>query len=318
MTRFPIKASLSVLATALFLGWGLGVGPALAQEADEAKVSGEFPTVDQIQTEFDGGAQEIQFRDLALTDVQKQQLVDPEFLRDVGNAIPDDGVERHVKFRGTVDGQRFEARVKRQEDGTLRLRIEEMDLTGVDAVGLAESLRGNGFERVRIRGAGGERIEMRPHGDGTVRARIEGMGLNRDDARALADSLRENGHDRVRIEGLDDQGKRVRFEWRRDKGIVRDELKADHGGHGRGRSGSSREITDDRARDRGRDLDHSIRGRDRADHEHERHERLDRDDHRGRDRDRRVERHERREHRERHERRERHENRERHGGSGRH
>ncbi len=318
MTRFPIKGSLSVLATALFLGWGLGVGPTFAQEAGEVNVSGEFPTVEQIQTEFDGGAQEIQFRDLALTDGQKQQLVDPTFFREVGNAIPDDGVERHVKFRGTVDGQKFEVRVKRQADRTLRVRIEGMDLSGVDAFGLAESLRGNGFERVRIRGAGGERIEMRPHGDGTVRARIEGMGLNRDDARALADLLRENGHDRVRIEGLDDQGRRVRFEWRRDKGIVRDELKADHGGHGRGRSGSSREINDTDARDHGRDLDHSLRGHDRAEHERDHHERLDRDDHRGRDRDRRVERHERREHRERHERRERHEQHERHGGSGRH
>lgn len=303
MRWLPIKVSLSVVAMVLVLGWKVGVGPTLAQEAGEVNVSGEFPTVDQIQTEFDGGAQEIQFRDLALTDEQKQQLVDPEFLRDVGNAIPDDGVERHVKFRGTVDGQGFEARIKRQEDGSLRVRIEEMDLTGVDAVGLAQSLRGNGFERVRIRGAGGERIEIRPHGDGTVRARIEGMGLNRDDARALAGSLRENGHDRVRIEGLDDQGRRVRFEWRRDKGVVRDESEAHHRGDGRGRSGTSSEINDDHARDRGRDLDHSLRGRERAEHERDHHERLDRDDHRGRDR---------------HERQERVERYERHGGSGRH
>src|SRR5581483_10940417 len=106
-------------------------------------------------------------------------------LAHVGDALPADGVERTVTFRGLVDGRQVEARVQRQEDGTLRARIEGINV-------------------------------------GT---------LNAADREQLVQRLsRQTGFERVRLEGVDAGGNRVRTEFRVDKGLVKNEVKADHSG----------------------------------------------------------------------------------------
>ncbi|MFQ5848696.1 MAG: hypothetical protein ACE5IQ_13630 [Candidatus Methylomirabilales bacterium] len=144
----------------------LGVGsPALADEPGEVNVRGEFPTTQKIQNEFGAGAQEIQFRDFTLTNDQLAEVLDPTFLGKIGETIPNDGVERQVKVRAIVEGQRVEARVKRQEDGRLRVRVEGVTFATADeARNLAAGLQ-DSFDRVRVRGLDAEgnrvRIEVR-------------------------------------------------------------------------------------------------------------------------------------------------------------
>lgn len=133
----------------------------------------------------------------------------------------------------------------------------------------------------------GQRVDFRLAGarfrvqnkEGQLRVRIRDVVVQ--DREALARAFA--GFDRIEIRGVDGMGNRVRFEIRDGNfdNPKKDEVKADR--RGRGREGTSASINnDEHARDRGKDLDHGIRGRDRAEMERERH--ADRPDRDGRDR----------------------------------
>ncbi|MFQ5896867.1 MAG: hypothetical protein ACE5JN_01275 [Candidatus Methylomirabilia bacterium] len=306
----PLKSSLSLLAMTLFLGWGPGVGPAVAGSDNQINIQGQPLPADianVVNTRFaNSDTSGVQFREFTLEPGDAGLFLTPDdqnLLIQIGGTLQGLEGERQVKFRGTVNGQRFEARVKRHDDGTLRARIEGMDVSGMTPEQLVEfasrfdrvRIRGlggqryeikrradgtlrarfegmdlsgmtpeqfaqfavaNGFDRLRIRGVDGQRYEIRRHDDGTLRGRIERLNLSERDAKELADSLRAKGLDRVRIRGVDANGNRVRVEYRRDKGLVKNEIERDHRGRDRERHRAERE----RHRDRDRD-DHGGSGR---------------------------------------------------------
>ncbi|WP_447977469.1 hypothetical protein [Candidatus Nitrospira bockiana] len=70
------------------------------------------------------GAREVHVRDFSLSPAEARALLlavdrSDNLLRQLADGIPQDGVERQVALRGSVDGQRVDARVQRQEDGAL-------------------------------------------------------------------------------------------------------------------------------------------------------------------------------------------------------
>jgi hypothetical protein len=112
------------------------------------------------------GAHEIQFRGTTLTasDVQSLLLSSSaaqNLLAEIAALLPKDGVERKVTLRGAAD-----VRVTRQPDGTLRARIENVnlgDLTAAQRAELARQLAMQlGFDRIRIRGvdSSGNRVRL--------------------------------------------------------------------------------------------------------------------------------------------------------------
>ncbi len=189
------------LAALVLLVCGMSPDRSLGQSSDEATIRGAFPRTpsgavdlgqvrDAVAGRFAQGAREVQFRDFTLDVEESRSLLlsvdrNQNLLAHVGDALPADGVERTVTFRGLVDGRQVEARVQRQEDGTLRARIEGINV-------------------------------------GT---------LNAADREQLVQRLsRQTGFERVRLEGVDAGGNRVRTEFRVDKGLVKNEVKADHSG----------------------------------------------------------------------------------------
>lgn len=137
-------------------------------------------------------------------------------------------------------------------------------------------------QEVDFRTADGQRFRVQNE-DGQIRVRVRDTTVQ--NPAALAKFLADNGVGRVEIRGVDANGNRVRFEVR-DGVVKKDEVKAEK--RGRGREGTSASINNENAKDRGKDLDHSIRGRDRA--ELERAKRDDRVDRPDRDRPERLER----------------------------
>ena len=137
----------------------------------------------EIRARFAAGATEIQFRERGLTEAEARRLLlaDRSLLADIARLLPNDGVERHVRFRGAVD-----ARVQRNEDGELRARIEDINignLTAAQRADLARRLAAqSGFERVRIRGtdANGERVRVEFRDDRGI-VKNEGRGGDRND-----------------------------------------------------------------------------------------------------------------------------------------
>jgi len=205
MKVFTFKSSLIKLTlTLLFL-----LGPGSGRAQGEVNIRGEDlpPDVlqvveEQFQDPNNDGVQQIQFRNLSLSLDEATELflsTDPDenLLRLIGETLAND---RQVKFRGTVDGIKFEARVERHDDGTLRARIKGLDISGMAPEQLGEFLS-NGFDRLRIRGTDGERLEIRRHNDGNLRAKIEGMDLNGYTAEQLTSLAVDNGFDRLRIRG---------------------------------------------------------------------------------------------------------------------
>jgi hypothetical protein len=212
--------SLVMLVGVLFLPgplWSQATTPK-APEAGEVKINqANVPTAADVLARFTPGVEEVQVRGL------NPQQAAAAFLSSTNNPLVDIGnglsPGQKVDIR-TTDGQRFRIQ---NEDGQLRVRIRDANLTQAEAEALANTLKGQ-FGRVEIRTAGGARVEVK-------------------------------------------------------KGVV--EVEADH--KGKGREGTSRDINDDHAKDKGKDLDHSIRGRDRAEQEHERIE-MENEARKGRDR----------------------------------
>ena len=123
-------------------------------------------------------------------------------------------------------------------------------------------------QHVDFRTTDGQRFRVKMTDSGQLRYRLRDVNLGTMTAQDLAKAFPAGS--RVEIRGVDAQGNRIRYEVR--NGVVKkDEVKADH--RGGGREGTSATINKS-DRDRGKDLDHSMRGRDRA--EGERMERADR------------------------------------------
>lgn len=133
-----------------------------------------------ISARVGAGAREIQIRNDSLTQEEARALLlavdaNQNLLARIGAALPNDGVERNVTFRGAVD-----ARVQREPDGTLRLRVRDINiggLTDAQRAQLAMNLgKTAGFDRVRIEGvdAQGNRIRIEFRAD---------KGLTRNEAR---------------------------------------------------------------------------------------------------------------------------------------
>jgi len=131
-------------------------------------------------------------------------------------------------------------------------------------------------QKVDIRTTDGQRFRAQNE-NGQLRFRVIDAKLGMMDPQTLAAAFPKGS--RVEIRGVNAAGQRVRFEMRGN--VVKNEVEADH--KGKGREGTSRDINDDHAKDQGKDLDHGIRGRDRAEQEHERIE-MEREARKDRDR----------------------------------
>lgn len=126
---------------------------------------------------------------------------------------------------------------------------------------------GNGLkpgQEVDFRTVGGQRFRVQNE-NSQLRFRLRDVTVA--DPQALARAFPAGS--RVEIRGFDTAGNRVRLELR-DGVVKKNEVETEH--MGRGREGTSASINNDRAKDRGKDLDHSIRGRDRAELEQMRRE----------------------------------------------
>jgi len=214
MKAFPFKNNLLVLTlTLLFV-----LGPGSGRAQSDVKIRGEkipsdvLHVVDtQFQDPNNGGVQQIQFRDLSLSLDEATELflsTDPDenLLRLIGETLAND---HQVKFRGTVDGTKFEAQVERHDDGTLHARIKGLDISGMAPEQLGEFLS-NGFDRLRIRGTDGERFEIRRQDDGTLRGEIKGMNLSGFTAEQLTTLAVDNGFERLRIRGSEGERLEIR------------------------------------------------------------------------------------------------------------
>ncbi|HEV8640993.1 MAG TPA: hypothetical protein VGV13_07840 [Methylomirabilota bacterium] len=122
-------------------------------------------------------------------------------------------------------------------------------------------------QEVDFRTVDGQRFRVQNE-DGQLRVRVRDTVVQNRAALANFFSTNEVARfGRVEVRGFDAAGNRVRLEAR--NGVVKkDEIRAARSG--RGREGTSASINNERATDRGRDLDHGIRGRDRAELEHAR------------------------------------------------
>ena len=128
------------------------------QEAERAEVRLAIPRnadgtvntqalLDSVKTAAAGGAREIQFRDRTLTDAEMQQLLSAAFLKDLAAALPTGPGEHQIRIRGAID-----VRVQEVGNGTLRVRIEDANLTAAQRDTLRQQLIAAGFDRVRIDG----------------------------------------------------------------------------------------------------------------------------------------------------------------------
>jgi hypothetical protein len=118
-----------------------------------------------VRDQIAQGAREIQFRGATLTAGDVQNLLlstspTQNLLAEIAALLPNDGVERKITLRGAAD-----IRVTRQPDGSLRARIENVDLgdlTAAQRAALAQQLAALGFDRVRTRGvdSAGNRVRL--------------------------------------------------------------------------------------------------------------------------------------------------------------
>jgi len=108
---------------------------AAAEEEARAEVRLTIPrsadgTVDQqallaeVKTAAAGGAREIQLRDRTLTEAEMQNLLSASFLKDLAALLPAGPGEHQIRISGAVD-----VRVQQLPNGTLRVRIEDRNLT---------------------------------------------------------------------------------------------------------------------------------------------------------------------------------------------
>ncbi len=111
-----------------------------------------------VATHFNTGVRDVQFRGADLSEAEAHQLFlstdrNQNLLSRLGTAMPADGLERTVTFRGTAIG---DIRVQRDDDRSLRLRGEGVNLAGLSDVERRELVQKlgqqTGFDRVRLAG----------------------------------------------------------------------------------------------------------------------------------------------------------------------
>lgn len=161
-----------VLALCLpIMGWGVAAASGFSAFENEVTIHGELPrhadgAIDlkrireAVAERAAQGAREVQFLGFTLTRDEAHRLFlaldrDQNLLRLVAEAIPADGMERRVALRGLVDGRRVEGLVQRREDGTLRMRLNDValgELGAAERERLVQGLARTGFDRVRLEG----------------------------------------------------------------------------------------------------------------------------------------------------------------------
>jgi len=149
-----------------------------------------------VRDQIAAGAREIQFRGATLTAADVQSLLlstsaSGNLLAEIAALLPKDGLERKVTLRGAVD-----VRVTRQPDGTLRARIEDVNLAGLtpeQRAQLAQQLAALGFTRVEIRGvdSAGKRVRVEFRADRGVRS--DDRGARNDDRGRRDDRVADAG-----------------------------------------------------------------------------------------------------------------------------
>ncbi len=229
---------------------GMSPDRSLGQSSDEATIRGSLPRTpsgavdlgqvrDEVAGRFAQGVREVQFRDFTLDVEESRSLLlsverNQNLLAHVGDALPADGVERTVTFRGVVDGQRVEGRVQRQEDGTLRARIEGVNVGTLSDAGREQLVQRlsqqTGFDRIRLEGfdSGGNRVRTEFRVDkGLVRNEVKGEGRGRPDAGPARGDVRQEDR-------RDDRRQDRRFD-RLDERIAdrREDRRIDRQGDGR-------------------------------------------------------------------------------------
>ena len=130
--------------------------------------------LNDVRAQVTAGATEIHFRGVTAQDARL--LLNQSLFTDLRAALPNDGVERHVRLRGD-----FEARLQRNEEGELRARIEYINLGTLSPAQRAELARQlasqAGLDRIRIRGtdATGARVRVEFRDDRGI-VKNEGRG----------------------------------------------------------------------------------------------------------------------------------------------
>jgi hypothetical protein len=152
---------------------------------------------------FSDGATEVQFRDRALSEQDVRNLarrLDGAVFRDLAAALPDDGIERTIRFRaGDAD-----IRLQRNEEGRLRARMEDLRLGALTAREREELARRiadqAGLDRLRLRGVDAEgrrfRVEFRAD-RGIVRNEARDEHNERDKHERADKKEREDKHERA-------------------------------------------------------------------------------------------------------------------------
>jgi hypothetical protein len=185
---------LSATGMKLVMGFGLlgGIGlgghaTVLAQTASsgEVVIAGELPRTAQggvdlprvrelVAARVGAGAREIVFTGFTVSEAESRSLFlstdrAHNLLRQAGEALPADGREREISFRGRANGLPVDSRVQRVEEGTLRAKVDGVSLAHLAAeqrVQLVGALGSQvGFDRVRVQGpdqaGNGTRTEFR-------------------------------------------------------------------------------------------------------------------------------------------------------------
>lgn len=233
------------LATLVLLVSGMSPDRSLGQSSDEVTIRGALPRApsgavdlgqvrEAVAGRFAQGAREVQFRDFTLDAEESRSLLlsverTQNLLAHVSDALPDDGIERAVTFRGLVDGRQVEARIQRQEDGTLRARIDGIEvaaLSEADREQLVQRLsRQMGFERVRLEGvdASGHRVRTEFRVDqGLVKKEVKAGHSGRLDARPTqGDVQQENRREDRRLDRLLDRREDRRIDRQGDRRVER-------------------------------------------------------------------------------------------------
>jgi hypothetical protein len=152
---------------------------------------------------FSDGATEVQFRDRALSEHDIRNLarrLDGAVFRDLAAALPDDGIERTIRFRaGDAD-----IRLQRNEESRLRARMDDLRLGALTAREREELARRiadqAGLDRLRLRGVDAEgrrfRVELRAD-RGIVRNEARDEPNERDKHERADKKEREDKHERA-------------------------------------------------------------------------------------------------------------------------
>ena len=205
-----MRMFLSATGMKLVMGIGLlgGIGfgghaPVSAQtvSSGEVVITGELPRTAQgvvdlprvrelVAARVGAGAREIVFTGFTVTEAESRSLFfsadrGQNLLRQAGEALPADGREREIAFRGSANGLSVDSRVHRVEEGMLRAKVDGISLAHLTAeqrVQLVGALGSQvGFDRVRVQGpdqAGNEtRTEFRSD-KGIARNDSRGSGGN--------------------------------------------------------------------------------------------------------------------------------------------